>query len=166
MPHTGQDSRGISSLLHLLATRALWPVMADQIWGKLPDLPVHVDATGEGMRAFVPFTARHRATVNPIKRLSGESKGRTDVIGIFPTEAFIRRLAGALRMKQRAEWSFLRGRYRTPAPIRGDPLQPASCAERLIRSDRARATGLSHMTPQYALNRFTALGTPIQAPGA
>ena len=52
-------------------------------------------------------------STNPIERLNGEIKRRTDVAGIFPNEASIRRLVGAILMEQTEEWTVQRARYMT-----------------------------------------------------
>ena len=60
--------------------------------------------------------AQHRAklhSTNPIERLNGEIKRRTGVVGVFPNEASIRRLMGAILMEQTEEWTVQRGRYMT-----------------------------------------------------
>ena len=62
------------------------------------------------------FPPTHRAklhSVNPLERLNGEIKRRADVVGIFPSEAAIVRLIGALLLEQNDEWAVQRARYMT-----------------------------------------------------
>jgi transposase-like protein len=57
-------------------------------------------------------------------RLNGEIKRRTEVAGIFPNEAAITRLVGAILLEQNDEWAIQRSRYMTlesVAPVRDDP---------------------------------------------
>jgi transposase-like protein len=74
------------------------------------------------------FPAQHRAklhSTNPLERLNGEIKRRTDVVGIFPNEDAIVRLVGAILLEQNDEWAVQRARYITLesiAPIGDDPL--------------------------------------------
>ena len=74
------------------------------------------------------FPREHRAklhSTNPIERLNGEIKRRTDGSSIFPNDEAIQRLVGALLLEQNDEWAVQRGRYMTlksVAPLSNDPL--------------------------------------------
>lgn len=60
-----------------------------------------------------------------IERLNGEIKRSTEVVGIFPNEAAITRLIGAILLEQNDEWAVQRTRYITlesVAPLSDDPL--------------------------------------------
>lgn len=73
------------------------------------------------MLAFVSFQRAHWPklhSTNPIERLNKEVKRRANVVGIFPNEASIRRLVGAILLEQNDEWQ-LQHRYMTPETMAG-----------------------------------------------
>jgi putative transposase len=73
------------------------------------------------------FAAQHRAklhSADPLERLNGKTKRRTQVVGQFPDENAVVCLVGTIRLEQDDEWAVLRGLCMTPgtlAPLSDDP---------------------------------------------
>ena len=87
------------------------------------------DGRGRDRRPrYKSFPAPHWpkiSSTNPIERPNAEIKRRADVVGVFPNEAAILRLVGAVLMEQHNEWAAQDRRYMTLEsllPISDDPL--------------------------------------------
>ena len=112
--------------------------MADQVRPKLPNLASLMDDAEPDVLASMTFPREHRAklhSTNPIERLNGEIKRRTEVVGIFPNEAAITRLLGAILMEQCDEWAAQRAHYMTLETMVSLSENAIACARHMIGSD-------------------------------
>jgi transposase-like protein len=136
LAHAGKSGRRVVSAFIATAfaqddagaARLQWRKVADQLRPSIPKLARLMNEAEPDVLAFMSFPTSHRAklhSTNPIERLNGEIKRRTEVIGIFPNEAAIRRLIGAILLEQNDEWAVQRARYmtlETIAPISDNPI--------------------------------------------
>jgi putative transposase len=95
------------------AARQAWRQLADQLRSRWPKLAGLMDESEHDVLAYMSFPAQHRPklhSTNPLERLNKEVKRRADVVGIFPGEASITRLIGAVLLEANDEWQ-LQHRY-------------------------------------------------------
>ena len=90
----------------------------DEIVDKLePRFPVAAAMLAEAktdVTAFSAFPVGHWRKIwstNPLERVNKEIKHRTNVVGIFPNEAAVTRLAGAVLLEIHDEWAIAERRY-------------------------------------------------------
>ena len=93
------------------AAHEQWRVVADQFRATMPKLAKLMDGAEHEVLSYLEFPRAHWLQIhstNPLERLNAEIKRRTNVVGIFPNDAAVTRLVGAMLLEQSDEWSLNR----------------------------------------------------------
>ncbi len=126
---------------------ARWDAVADALREKNDRLGAMMDASRDDVLAYMDLPREHWAQIrstDPLERVKKETKRRADVVGIFPKDAAIIRLCGALMIETNDGWTVARrymGLGRWPAspilttsgcrPWRPDQLEPLQSPDRI-----------------------------------
>jgi putative transposase len=88
--------------------------VARMLAAKFPDVATMLTDSAEDLLAFTEFPLAHWRKIwstNPLERINGEIKRRTNVVGIFPNDASILRLVTAVLVETHDEWAVSERRY-------------------------------------------------------
>ena len=81
---------------------------------QFPDVATMLADAAQDLLAFTSFPQAHWRklwSTNPLERLNGEIKRRTNVVGIFPNDAAVARLVTAVVVEAHDEWAVAERRY-------------------------------------------------------
>ena len=96
------------------AVAATWDEVRNQLAGRFPKIGALMDAAKTEVLAFTAFPRPHWPKIwstNPLERVNKEIKRRARVVGIFPNDAAVIRLVGAILADMHDEWQSGERRY-------------------------------------------------------
>jgi transposase-like protein len=124
IPRAHQDMvsaafRTIFALSDPTAVTARWDEVTDTLAERFPKAAELMRDARNDVLAFAAFPLAHWRKIwsnNPLERLNKEIKRRTNVVGIFPNDAAVIRLVGAVLADQHDDWVIAR-RYLTDSSL-------------------------------------------------
>jgi transposase-like protein len=114
------------------AAHEQWRRVADGFRGRWPRLAALMDEAEADVLAYLAFPPEHWRQIwstTPLERLNKEVKRRSDVVGIFPNEAAVIRLVGAILSEQHDEWQAGRRSFRVESLAKLIPTAPEPLPE-------------------------------------
>ena len=144
--HCRRDQRGlVAAALREIFQAENGPAAKERVTSVLerlatvaPKVCELLEGAEEDLTAFYAFPSEHWTKIrstNPLERVNKEIGRRSDVVGIFPNDQAVIRLAGALLLEQNDEWLVQR-RYlsaESMALVLIEPTEPAIEAEEAAR---------------------------------
>jgi putative transposase len=128
----GAAIRPIFRAATLEEARRLLAETVTHLEGRVPKVArLLLEAAEAELLAFYGFPAAHRSklrSTNPLERVNREIGRRTDVVGVFPNDAALLRLAGSLLIEQNDEWLVSR-RYLSEASMAELTINPTTGKE-------------------------------------
>ncbi len=103
----GATIRTVFAQPDVASARDQWRRISGGFRCQFPRLAELIDEAEEDVLAYAAFPTEHWRKIwsnNPLERLNKEVKRRTNVVGIFPNEAAVIRLVGAVLSEQHDEW--------------------------------------------------------------
>ena len=115
----GAAIRPIFRATNLQDARRLLADTVTHLEGRVPKVARLLLEAEPDLLAFYSFPVAHRSklrSTNPLERVNREIGRRTDVVGVFPNDQALIRLAGSLLIEQNDEWLVSR-RYLSEASM-------------------------------------------------